>query len=87
MRTMPPVRLAVSCSIRRRPGSMLATISTRIDRQDGKRQQDQNDPDDPFQQAAGQKACPMPMYNSNESPPGSLFNGTATSSRIGPMGV
>ena len=34
-----------------------------------------------------QNACPMPIYISNELPPGSLFSGTATSSRIGPMGV
>ena len=49
--------------------------------------QDRDDPADPLQRASHQNACPMPIYNSNESPPGSLFNGTATSSRIGPMGV
>ena len=86
MRTMPPVRLAVSFWMRRRPGSVLAATATDGNGQHRDRQQDHNDRAGPFQQA-GQKACPMPIYSSNKSPPGTLFNGTAMSSRIGPMDV
>src|SRR3569833_573604 len=57
------------------------------DSQDRYGQNDQDDCRDPFDQAAGQNACPIPIYSSSVSPPGSLFSGTATSTRIGPMGV
>ena len=69
------------------PGIDVGGERDQQDRQHGNRQQHQDYHRAPFQQSTSQNACPMPIYNSNESPPGSLFNGTATSSRIGPMGV
>ena len=85
---MPPVRLAVWRSIRRRPSSTFADERDQQDHQHGNRQQHQDDHRAPFQQPTTpyQNACPIPIYSSNELPPGSLFSGTATSSRIGPIG-
>ena len=61
MRTMPPVRLAVSLLDQTAAGVDVGHDQDDQDGQYGDRQQDQDSRGSPFQQAPGQKACPMPI--------------------------